>query len=684
MFLASALCAFAQTEDASKYFNGKAWGFATVADESGTAYNLDGGMRASQPKTIILTSNGGDNADAITNAIANYDIIVLDGSKGKFTISAQMTIQNAKHKTIVGRNNAILATEFYLTSDDITYLKAQGLEGMSSTDQYTGTLPDGTKVTCDRRAFFTKKAMMELSFKKSGVYALPNKAGIFRVCESCENLIFRNMTFEGPGAVDIDGYDLFYNEYAKHLWVDHCTFIDAQDGALDTRGDYCTYTWNEFHYTSRSYSHAYTCGIGWVSNHSTVLHLTWGCNEWGTGCERRLPQGDDCFLHLVNNYHNCPGNSVGMTINSYSKALVEGNYAATGVKSPLTGSGENRKIYARDNSFSYSSTSTSIDIPYQYNKFEYSKVPSIVAGTHGAGATLDDFMPGEKREIGAETFGFYETSTATLAGNTASLPIKNLLGANYTLTSSNNSIVSIKDNNQIQALAAGTCTVTANVNDNYYGTFSATITVNVTSPSSFETLKKWDFSSRSSTTTSDLSADANWSASGSNYTYTKLLSSEEMKANGKTIAEAEGLIFSGQENSIVYYSNSLRLNKNTDAITITSLKKDDKLIVKWKSANSSENRGFTCTNLSETQILTNGTIATKEMSVLNDGQATITSTGGIYLYSIEVKRQSTTEINVLQAGKNVKTTQRYNMMGQKVGHNAKGIIIENNKKILVK
>ena len=109
--------------DAADYFDGKAWGWATCADESGASYQLDGGMRAAQPSTIVLTSNGADNASAIKAAIAQYDIVVLDGSAGQFTIASQMAISTAVNKTIVGRNNAVLATQFYLTDSIEHFLR---------------------------------------------------------------------------------------------------------------------------------------------------------------------------------------------------------------------------------------------------------------------------------------------------------------------------------------------------------------------------------------------------------------------------------------------------------------------------------------------------------------------------------------------------------------------------------
>ena len=363
------------------------WGWATCADESGTAYALTGGC-FTDAKTTTLTAlgNGQDDDNQIKLAISQNDIIIFDGSNGDFTINEYMKI-SAKNKTLIGINNARLCTKFFLTADDNAYLKAQNLDGLSSTDSYTGTLPDGTEITCDKRAFFTKKAMMELQYQKTGAYSLPNKSGIFSIESASENIIIRNLSLIGPGAVDIDGVDLITN-MGTHVWLDHCTFQDSQDGALDSkRCDWATYTYNYFYYTDRSYSHAYTCGCGWAEGQMT-LHLTFASNIWGKGCMRRLPQCGDCYVHLVNNYHNCPGNSAGMTINDNCKALVENNYAAAGVNKPLTGDGSGRNITVSGNNFSGTSIGSTVTVPYQYTKIAAANVPSNLTGEEGAGATL--------------------------------------------------------------------------------------------------------------------------------------------------------------------------------------------------------------------------------------------------------------------------------------------------------
>lgn len=390
------------------------WGWATCSDENGTAYTLSGGNFNDASKVTLTALGGGQTDDAqIKKAIGTSDIIIFDGSNGDFTIGETMKLASTKNKTLIGINNARLCTKFYLTDADNAYLKEQNLDGLSSTDQYTGTLPDGTTVTCDKRAFFTKKAMMELQYQKTGTYSLPNKAGIFHIETSSENIIIRNLSLIGPGAVDIDGADLITNQ-GRHIWIDHCTFQDSQDGALDSKVcDWSTYTFNYFYYTSRSYSHAYTCGCGWADGTMT-LHLTFASNIWGEGCVRRLPQCGDCYVHLVNNYHNCPGNSTGMTINDNCKALVENNFAAAGVNNALTGGGSGRNITVRGNNFNYSNLGSEVTVPYQYTKIAAADVPANLTGSEGAGATLGNdatailsTIPTEAREEATSTLYYY-------------------------------------------------------------------------------------------------------------------------------------------------------------------------------------------------------------------------------------------------------------------------------------
>ena len=64
------------------------------------------------------------------------------------------------------------------------------------------------------------------------------------------NLLLRNLTFEGPGAYDCDGWDNLCLDKATNVWVDHCDFQDGCDGNFDIKGtsDNITVTWCRFRY----------------------------------------------------------------------------------------------------------------------------------------------------------------------------------------------------------------------------------------------------------------------------------------------------------------------------------------------------------------------------------------------------------------------------------------------------
>jgi pectate lyase len=68
--------------------------------------------------------------------------------------------------------------------------------------------------------------------------------------KNCSNFIFKNLTFEGPGAYDVDGWDNMTLDNCKNVWVDHCEYQDGIDGNLDVKNasDYISITWCKFIY----------------------------------------------------------------------------------------------------------------------------------------------------------------------------------------------------------------------------------------------------------------------------------------------------------------------------------------------------------------------------------------------------------------------------------------------------
>ena len=371
----------------------QAFGFATCDSRTdsnpsitkvtgGVAYTYEDAMALlnnpeSGKKVKVLTADKVYKDDVIKNAIKDNDIVILDGSKGDFVIKKYITIQNqgsgtgCNNKTILGINNARLVTEWYVTPDVLAILKEADVESASTNKGTGGTLPNGVVVD-EEAEYLTRKALYEK-------YGNENyrEAGVFCV-KRCKNMIFRNLSFIGPGSIDCGGYDLLSVQYSSNVWVDHCEFIDGIDGNFDisNESDMITASWNEFSYTDRSFMHQNTNLVG--SSDSKVgdddkLSITFAFNSWGAKCRSRMPMARYGRFHMLSNYFHCAGNATAcINPRLNSEFLIEANYFEKGVKKIFSQSEATSVIWADDNvtiePFTKPVSFGVCHIPYRYTK----------------------------------------------------------------------------------------------------------------------------------------------------------------------------------------------------------------------------------------------------------------------------------------------------------------------------
>ena len=430
----------------SEYDQLQAFGFATCDSRTdsnpslekitgGGVYTYEEAMALldnpeSGKKVKVLTADKVNKDDDIKNAIKNNDIVILDGSKGDFVIKRFITIQNqgtstgCNNKTILGINNARLVTEWYVTPDVLDILREADVESASTHEGTGGTLPNGVVVD-EEAEYLTRKALYEK-------YGNENyrEAGIFCV-KRCKNIVFRNLSFIGPGSIDCGGYDLLAVQYSSNVWVDHCEFIDGIDGNFDisNESDMITASWNEFSYTDRSLMHQNTNLVG--SSDSKVgdddkLSITFAFNSWGAKCRARMPMARYGRFHMLNNYFHCKGNSTAcINPRKNSEFLIEGNYFEEGVKKIFDMKEATSVIWADDNvtveSFSKPVSFGECYIPYSYTKMPTEIVKEDVKAFAGPtiwGSTKYSVIPTE------EITGI----NTAVADNSASEATYNLLG----------------------------------------------------------------------------------------------------------------------------------------------------------------------------------------------------------------------------------------------------------------
>lgn len=385
------------TASATDYDQNAPFGFCTRSSRTNASstYNITGGGCYTYPipesfsgKVIVLKSNGADMKSTIENAIKQNAVIIFDGSNGDFIVSSNVGI-TASGKTLLGINKARICTKWCVTDEIKAALDAAGVPGMS-TSGGGGTLPNGQYVS-EEAEYNTRKIIIEKTGDKNESY---RSSGVLSL-SGCSNIIIRNITFVGPGSIDVGGSDLISSTGgAKNIWVDHCAFSDGMDGNFDItqKSDFHTVSWCTFTYTARSYMHQNTNLIGSSDSETTgYLNTTFAFNWWGTGCKQRMPMARVGKIHMLNNYFSSTSASNCINPRKNSEFLIEGNYFAKGVKHYYSQSDAKAVTWASNNYIAESSNlpssfGTTVTVPYSYTVAPYADVPTEVQAN--AGATL--------------------------------------------------------------------------------------------------------------------------------------------------------------------------------------------------------------------------------------------------------------------------------------------------------
>ncbi len=141
-------------------------------------------------------------------------------------------------------------------------------------------------------------------------------SGILSLKPGSNNIIIRNLIFEGPGAYDVDGRDNLTSE-ATNLWVDHCEFQDGMDGNFDNKGaaDNVTVSWCKFIYlkapkpggSGGADDHRFSDLVGSSKTDAPSdghYSITFKNCYWAEGCKERMPRARNAELHILNCYYN--------------------------------------------------------------------------------------------------------------------------------------------------------------------------------------------------------------------------------------------------------------------------------------------------------------------------------------------------------------------------------------------
>ncbi len=217
---------------------------------------------------------------------------------------------------------------------------------------------------------------------------LGNSGAVISGCglnvSNASNVIIRNITFRGwnDDAINV--------QYSTRVWIDHNSFTDGYDGAVDVKraSDYVTVSWN------RVFGHDKSMLLGHSDDNGSEdrgkLRVTYHHN-WFDGSGTRHPRvrfGNP--VHVYNNYYR--GNEYGVASTCGAGVLVEGNYFESVDEPTLVGYADSPDgaVVQRNNTFTGSGAPESgggsvASIPYSYSLESASAARSSVMAGAGAG-----------------------------------------------------------------------------------------------------------------------------------------------------------------------------------------------------------------------------------------------------------------------------------------------------------
>ncbi|MFI7635024.1 polysaccharide lyase family 1 protein [Nonomuraea sp. NPDC049400] len=260
-----------------------------------------------------------------------------------------------------------------------------GTTTVNSSSALSSALSSGSAAVIRVSGTISCSGMLRVASNKT---VIGNSGAVISGCgfnvSNASNVIIRNLTFRNWND---DGINV---QYSTRVWIDHNSFSNGYDGALDIKraSDYVTVSWNRFS------SHDKTMLLGHSDSNGGEdrgrLRVTYHHN-WFDGTNQRHPRvrfGNP--VHVYNNYYGNIGD-YGVASTCEAGVLVEGNYFEN-TDDPFhrgEGSSPAGSLVARNNHFvgsgSGSAGGSVGSIPYSYSLDTPSNVKSIVTGGAGAG-----------------------------------------------------------------------------------------------------------------------------------------------------------------------------------------------------------------------------------------------------------------------------------------------------------
>ena len=246
----------------------------------------------------------------------------------------------------------------------------------------------------------------------------------------------------------------------------------------------------------------------------------------------------------------------------------------------------------------------------------------------------------------------------------------------------------------LEVAEATTIYVYGNEAINLYGIF-------VAEPAESHAAATWDFTQPLSSADEEVLSASPWTydetASPARYKNTETLTEKNVQIS-LGLELTDGLKFTSTSSDgltadkvRIFPAKYLSLNGEKHQIVIEGLAKNDEVNIRFAStaeegAEGAE-RGFNVSNATPESVMSsnNTDIVEAKLTATADGNMFFTTTGGVYVYAIAINDDlpEYTGISVINAEtENAADAPVYNLSGQRVDENYRGVVIKNGKKMI--
>ena len=250
----------------------------------------------------------------------------------------------------------------------------------------------------------------------------------------------------------------------------------------------------------------------------------------------------------------------------------------------------------------------------------------------------------------------------------------------------------------LEVAEATTIYVYGNEAINLYGIF-------VAEPAESHAAATWDFTQPLSSADEAVLSASPWTydetASPARYKNTETLTEKNVQIS-LGLELTDGLKFTSTSSDgltadkvRIFPAKYLSLNGEKHQIVIEGLAKNDEVNIRFASAADEDaeesERGFNVSNSTPESVTSNNNtdIVEAKLTATADGNMFLTTTGGVYVYAISINTDLPeyvpAGINVINAETKTATDGAiYNLSGQRVDENYRGVVIKNGHKVVIK